>query len=278
MFPSPCPPSLGSSPPPVRKGPSAAGPTNPASAEARSQLSKMRSGRAPSTALAKMAEGMRAARGREAAGILADSVGGAGARWRPRGEVRGAAGPVRGASETGDPGVPPARGGAAVAGFSPVDGPPASAAPWGALRAGSPATPGCTGPSLCPQLRSRPAGGADRPRLVPLPCRGQRGPGVPTRGGGPELHAGARRTEPAPARPAGAPAGPGRRVPLRRPEDTEAGRADRRLLLQGARPPRPYPAAASRPSAAAGPGLPLWVLAPHPLLHKFRGVVMPVFS
>ncbi|XP_016075102.1 PREDICTED: LOW QUALITY PROTEIN: transmembrane protein 80 [Miniopterus natalensis] len=61
MFPSPCPPSLGSPPPPVRKGPSAAGPTNPASAEARSQLSKMRSGRAPSTALAKMAEGTRAA-------------------------------------------------------------------------------------------------------------------------------------------------------------------------------------------------------------------------
>lgn len=40
-----------------------------------------------------MAEKTRAALGREAAGIAADSGGGAGPRWRPRGEVRGVAGP-----------------------------------------------------------------------------------------------------------------------------------------------------------------------------------------
>lgn len=119
--PSPSAPAPRLPPPPLRKCPSAAGQANPASAAAARQLQTRRY-RGPSGAEAKMAEGTRAARGREAAGIGADSVGGAWARWRLRGEVRVAVGPTPGAPRVWDSRGLAVPGGAGSMGGGPCRG------------------------------------------------------------------------------------------------------------------------------------------------------------
>lgn len=128
-----------------------------------------------------MAEGTRAARGREAAGIAADwgagrSGLGGGADWGAgrakmaagrQGERRG--GPLAGNLRIWDPGVPcPGAGHPGRSGFSlELNEPPAwqfaVAAQWGALPVGLPAPLGC--PEAVP-LR---AGGVDSPLLAARP-------------------------------------------------------------------------------------------------------------